>query len=217
MDLMTTEPVLELRHAARQSAWRGGRASEEECAMKLGAAACALAAACLFAAPASSGVAPPQSPAAPAALGRVPSGEIESGQMASAKTAGLLRIAPRRLTPLRQELPRVGRALDRMGRGDRGERRSAAGQREGARLLGQPERARLVSRRQLRPGRHAHRAWKCTVPRAPPFSVTGTSWHQQGWSGLRGAAVAVTSASTTASIPGRGRPCVRPWLGEEAS
>jgi hypothetical protein len=66
--------------------------------MKVGIAACALAAACLFAAPASSGVSPP-SQAAPAALGRIPSGEIESGQVAPAKAARLLRIAPRDSRP----------------------------------------------------------------------------------------------------------------------
>ena len=67
--------------------------------MKIGVAACALAAACLFAAPASSGVSPPPSQAAPAALGRIPSGEIESGQVASAEAARLLRIAPRDSRP----------------------------------------------------------------------------------------------------------------------
>ena len=135
--------------------------------MKIGLAACALAAACFFAAPAWSGVSPPPSQAAPAALARVPSGEIESGQVASAEAARLLRIAPRGLTPLRQELPRVGRALDRMGRRDQRQCPSAAGR---GRLLGQPKRARLVSRRQLLRKRHVRSSVTARSRRAPPSS-----------------------------------------------
>jgi hypothetical protein len=69
--------------------------------LKQSLVACALAAACLHAAPVLAGVSSPPLPATSAASGQVPSGEIDSGQVATTEggAAHLLRIAPRHSRP----------------------------------------------------------------------------------------------------------------------
>ena len=69
--------------------------------MKVGVASAvpALATACLFAAPASSGASPPPSQAAPAALGRIPSGEIEFRACGAGHRRAAPVIAPRDSRP----------------------------------------------------------------------------------------------------------------------
>jgi hypothetical protein len=71
-------------------------------ALKVGIAACSLAAACFFAVPALAGMSsPPPSQVAPADAGQIPSGAIESGQIEPAEidATRLLRIAPRDTHP----------------------------------------------------------------------------------------------------------------------
>jgi hypothetical protein len=71
-------------------------------ALKVGMAACPLAAACFFAVPALAGVSsPPPSQAALADAGQIPSGAIESGRIEPAEidATRLLRIAPRHSHP----------------------------------------------------------------------------------------------------------------------
>ena len=127
-------------------------------ALKVGIAACSLAATCFFAVPALAGVpSPPPSRVAPADAGQIPSGAIESGRDPSR-----LRSTPRGFCASRRgtRVPsaRVTASGSRRGGCGPCEPRAVSTRCWTGSLLGKPRRPRLVSRRRLHRKRQPDRA-----------------------------------------------------------